>query len=155
DWHDGLFANGSYLDTSARTVRGIHYTQYPTWFGDLEARSDYPAHLLVRRQGSSRTMWTGDGRPEVPFRACTDEDISFATCRRDDRGADAYEIGLDRIQRYYAYYHNTHFIRGRLWVDPPEITTKYTDFFLKLTATHLINSQSVPDKAILMSDDGF
>jgi hypothetical protein len=151
-WHYSGLANGVF--TQGNATRGIHYTQYPALFGDLQNRSDVAANDLVDSLGLGVPLMTPDGRPAVPYRFCSDDQAGvLASCFQDDRGADPYEVGIDRIQRYYSYYWNTHFRRNRLLRDPPNVGF-YTEYFQKLTATWVLNSLSVADPNLLATDDG-
>lgn len=153
-WHNSFLANGRFVD-AAGNVRGLHYTEYPKLFGDLERRVDVPKSKLIDAFGLGVPLALPDGRPAVPYRACSDfESQVYATCQANDRGADPYEVGLDRIQRYYAYYSENYFRRGRLWLGVPE-PQGYMGLFQSLTQTFVINSMAVSDKAQLAGDDGF
>lgn len=151
-WHDSALATRVFLDGA--TLRGVHYTQYPALFGNLEARSDVLVSDLRDPFGYGVPLVTADGRPAVPYRYCNDaQERFFATCYRDDRGADPYEIAQDRMQRFYSYYWNTHFRRHRQLYPMPDLGFT-TEYFQKLTATWVLNTLSVPDPAILSTDDG-
>ncbi len=102
---------------------GIHYTDYPDYYGDLQARRDVPQRLLVDYYdiadyyGSPHTyLATEDGEPVVPYRFCSDEFVGSAVmCMYFDEGADLYEIPADLAQRYEAYYILNNFARDSMF----------------------------------------
>lgn len=101
-----------------------HYTDFPTFYGDFNLRTDVPQSWLTDFWGladagwdSPHTQWmaTTDGYPVVPYRFCSDEYAgSGITCLYFDEGADLYEIPKDLAERYERYYIFNNFGRDRL-----------------------------------------
>jgi hypothetical protein len=101
-----------------------HYTDFPEYYGDFNARIDVPQSWLTDFWGLEDAGWdsphtaymaTEDGYPVVPYRFCSDEYAgSGLTCLYFDEGADLYEIPIDLVQRYERYYIFNNFGRNRL-----------------------------------------
>jgi hypothetical protein len=135
------------------TIVGIHYTDYPAYYGDLEARRDVPQRLLGDPDGAAE-YWdsphtylaTEAGEPVVPYRFCSDEFAgSGVKCLYFDEGADLYEIPVDLAQRYEAFYILSNFARDRMYFNADghvwRIWDRYFDPMIGLNQWWVLESQ--------------
>jgi hypothetical protein len=133
-----------------------HYSDFPYWFGDLEARRDVPQRHL-EDYWAEADYWetphtaylaTSDGEPIAPYKFCSDEFAgSGITCLYYDEGADLYEIPTDIATRYEAYYLFHNFARDRLWFSPDghvwRIWDTYFDPLVGLNQWWVINASDL------------
>ncbi|MEE2829099.1 MAG: zinc-dependent metalloprotease [Myxococcota bacterium] len=160
-------------DTNA--LVGMHYTEFPWWFGDLDARRDVRQSDLSDYYGNAdwfesphSYLATDFGEPVVPYKFCSDEYAgSGITCLYYDEGADLYEIPLDLAQRYERYYILNNFGRDRLWFNADaywwRIWDRYFDPMVSLNQWWVLFAQDLyateePDDDIdgfLQRYDGF
>jgi len=132
---------------------GIHYTDYPAYYGDLQARRDVPQRLLsdfhgiAEWWGSPHTqLATDEGEPVVPYRFCSDEFVGSAfKCLYFDEGADLYEIPADLAQRYERYYILNNFARDQMYFNADghawRIWDRYFDPMIGLNQWWVLEAQ--------------
>jgi hypothetical protein len=124
-------------DNDTGAMAGMHYTDFPWWFTDLDARRDVRQSDLGDFYGNAEwfdsphtylaTEW---GEPVVPYKFCSDEYAgSGLTCLYFDEGADLYEIPLDLAQRYERYYLINNFGRDRLYWGADGISWRIWDSY--------------------------
>ncbi len=137
------------------TLYGMHYTDYPAYYGDLQARRDVPQSLLGDYNGIAE-WWdsphsylaTDAGEPVVPYRFCSDEFVGSAfKCLYFDEGADLYEIPADLAQRYEAYYILNNFARDRMYFNADghvwRIWDRFFDPMVGLNQWWVLEAQSL------------
>ncbi|MBI2895977.1 MAG: zinc-dependent metalloprotease [Deltaproteobacteria bacterium] len=118
---------------------GLHYTEYPTYFGDLEDRRDVFWDDLGDFYGDAEWfespithLATATGEPIVPYRFCSDEfEGASVTCSVFDEGADLYEVTADRIDRYRNYYIFDAFKRDRVNFNPEPYVWRVYERYLE------------------------
>jgi len=112
------------LNDPSGGILELHYTDYPSFAGDLSQRADVPlsrlSTLLPGGAGFDDMMVVSDGAgvveegaPAAPFRFCSDEFAIGMTCARFDEGADAYEAQRFLMDQYWDGYVINNFARQR------------------------------------------
>jgi len=135
-------------------LTGLHYTEYPTYFGDLEDRRDVFWEDLVDFYGDAAWfespithLATATGEPIVPYRFCSDEfESANTTCRMFDEGADLYEVTADHIDRYRNYYIFDAFKRDR-------VNFNEAPYFWRVYERYLEPLQSLNQWYVLLAAD--
>lgn len=137
-------------------LTGLHYTEYPWYFGDLEDRRDVFWEDLVDFYGDAEWfespithLATATGEPIVPYRFCSDEfESANTTCRAFDEGADLYEVTADHIDRYRNYYIFDAFKRDR-------VNFNAEPYFWRVYERYLEPLQSMNQWYVLLTADLF
>lgn len=110
--HFPLILDDDFAAPRGYRPRSVHYSRYPSIFGNLSARSSVPARHLNRDRG---LIVANDGRLIVPFMFCDDRAVSlFPHCRQFDHGADPYENVRFAVNWGRTYYSVNSFRNGRI-----------------------------------------
>ena len=129
-------------------VAGYEYTDWPGLVGgreNLERRADVPYtslrnEALLARSGLDARVVDAQGRVNVPYRFCSDEQADLGpTCMRYDMGADAYETVQSIADSYWNYYIFNNYRRRRLGFNVEDTATRiHGRYFEKLKRANQI-----------------
>ena len=128
--------------TAAGPVEAYEYTDWPMVLGGvdhIQHRADVPYTSLapnayLRSQGIPLNLTDSQGRVNVPYRFCSDEQADLGPdCLRYDSGSDAYESLQSIADTYWNYYIFTNFRRQRIGFSPAGVISRvHNRWFEKL-----------------------